>query len=247
MANAQQYPSVWTRPQPRRREHPALSREQIVAEALKLLDADGIDALSMRRLGAALNAGATSLYTHVANKDELIELVVDLVLGEIELPAQDDWRPAMETVARRLRAIILGHPWIAAVLDGVGTTFFGPNMMRITERLLGVQVMAGFTTQDADETLKLVFAYVIGLSAGEAAALTRLRRDGWTEQDVLDSRLPDAETIAEEGFPLLSSVYLGYQGRPPEEMREASFEYGLARILEGVTAHHERTHHERTR
>ena len=68
--------SPWNRPQ-KRRTQPALSREQIVAEAFALLDAEGIDALSMRKLGARLNAGATSLYTHVANKEELLALVVD--------------------------------------------------------------------------------------------------------------------------------------------------------------------------
>ncbi|MBO0515534.1 TetR/AcrR family transcriptional regulator, partial [Streptomyces beijiangensis] len=86
-AEKKQVPSVWTRPQRRVREQPALSRDQIVTEALALLDDAGIEALSMRKLGTRLNAGATSLYTHVANKDELIELVVDLVYGEIEVPA----------------------------------------------------------------------------------------------------------------------------------------------------------------
>ncbi|WP_435835385.1 TetR/AcrR family transcriptional regulator [Streptomyces avermitilis] len=76
--------SVWTRPRGGR-ERPVLSREQIVAEALRLLDSEGIDALSMRKLGNRLSAGATSLYRHVANKDELIELAVDEIYGEIGL------------------------------------------------------------------------------------------------------------------------------------------------------------------
>ncbi|WP_051830374.1 MULTISPECIES: TetR/AcrR family transcriptional regulator [Streptomyces] len=79
-------PTLWTRPQRPRRDQPALSREQIVTEALALLDSDGIEALSMRKLGARLNAGATSLYTHVANKDELLALAVDQVFAELRLP-----------------------------------------------------------------------------------------------------------------------------------------------------------------
>jgi len=76
--------SVWTRPQPQRRQKEQLTRERIVAEALRLLDEEGMEALSMRSLGQRLGAGATSLYRHVASKDELIELVADAVYGEID-------------------------------------------------------------------------------------------------------------------------------------------------------------------
>ena len=104
----EEYTSVWTRPKRgRRREQPALSQDQIVAEAIKLLDADGLEALTMRKLGAALGAVATAVYWHVANKDELLELVVDEVYGEIEVPAvsgQGEWRAAAESSARSFRA-----------------------------------------------------------------------------------------------------------------------------------------------
>src|SRR3954449_2777040 len=89
-------PSVWTRPQRRQKEQ--LTRERIVAEAIRLLDDEGLEALSMRTLGQRLGAGATSLYRHVASKDELIELVADEVYGEIEVPEPSDpssWRLAL--------------------------------------------------------------------------------------------------------------------------------------------------------
>ncbi len=129
-------PSVWTRPRGGR-EQPVLSREQIVSGALRLLDADGIDALSMRKLGNSLGAGATSLYRHVANKDELIELAVDKIYGEVELPSpsggsgvpggsggssdSDDtddganWRTETARCAHSLRRTILRHTWIASL------------------------------------------------------------------------------------------------------------------------------------
>src|SRR6478672_5502572 len=88
--------SVWTRPQRRQKEQ--LTRERIVAEAIRLLDEEGLEALSMRSLGQRLGAGATSLYRHVASKDELIELVADEVYGEMEVPTISDpaeWRQAV--------------------------------------------------------------------------------------------------------------------------------------------------------
>jgi len=96
----EEFTSVWNRPRRgRRREQPALTQEQIVGEAIKLLDADGLDALTMRKLGTALGAVATAVYWHVANKEELIELVVDEVYGEIEVPEVSDpsqWREAAD-------------------------------------------------------------------------------------------------------------------------------------------------------
>src|SRR5690349_20267833 len=95
--------SIWTRPRRTGRASTALSREQIVAEAVALLDEEGISALSMRKLGARLGSGATSIYWHVPSKDDLVELVLDEVYGEVavpEIPASGDptapeaWRAA---------------------------------------------------------------------------------------------------------------------------------------------------------
>src|SRR5688500_876585 len=123
---SEEYPSVWTRPKRnRRREQPALSQEQIVAAAIKLLDANGIEALTMRKLGAELGAVATAVYWHVANKDELIELVVDHVYGEIDVPeisSPDEWRAAVTAFAQNFRNTILRHPWLGSTLADVGVT-----------------------------------------------------------------------------------------------------------------------------
>src|SRR5690242_3117266 len=93
--------SVWTRPPRSRGGQPTLSREQIVHAAVELLDEKGLDGLSMRRLGSRLAAGATSLYWYVATKDDLLELALDEVMGEIEIPDTDaaDWRTAASAVA----------------------------------------------------------------------------------------------------------------------------------------------------
>ncbi|MEV5507707.1 TetR/AcrR family transcriptional regulator [Streptomyces orinoci] len=232
----QPIPSVWTRPRRRKREQPALSRDQIVAAALELLDTEGIEALSMRRLGTRLNAGATSMYTHVANKDELIELVVDEVHGEIEVPRLDDpaqWRTALARYAHSLRSAILRHPWMASVLGELGVTQLGPNAMRVFEGMLAVTEKAGLPTGEADPAVSGLTAYVIGMSISEAGRLTMLARSGHTEQEWVERLWPAAEEAARE-HPQLQEQYAALRGKDPRRIREEKFDYGLQRVLDGL-------------
>ncbi|MDI5976361.1 TetR/AcrR family transcriptional regulator [Amycolatopsis magusensis] len=229
----QAIPSVWTRPR-RGREQPALSREQIVAEAVRLLDADGLEALSMRTLGTRLGAGATSLYRHVANKDELIELVVDEVYGEIEVPSGGEWRAVARGCAQSIRSMIVRHPWIASALGQVGLSYLGPNVMRLNDGMLGIFESAGFTLAEADRALGAMVSYVIGMGITEAAWLTMLARSGKTEQEWGDYLRPTVEAAAEP-YPRLKKLFgetTTYED--PGEAREDSFGYGLERMLDGL-------------
>ncbi|MFF7203827.1 TetR/AcrR family transcriptional regulator [Streptomyces sp. NPDC008141] len=237
-AEKQQVQSVWTRPQRQRREQPALSRDQIVSVALELLDTEGLDALSMRKLGTRLNAGATSMYTYVANKDELFELVVDQVYGEIEVPAADDpadWRAATTRCAHSLRSTFLQHPWIVSVLGEVGVAYLGPNMMRLSDALLGVLEDGGFSLEAADRGVSTVFAYVIGVSTTEAAWLTTVKRSGRAEQDLMESLLPAAEQ-AVQGHPRLRRLYAAQRDADANGARDDGFEDGLQCVLDGLEA-----------
>src|SRR5690349_21642706 len=129
------FDSVWLRPSTRKRAgQPTLDRDQIVRAALAMLDEEGLPGLSMRRLGTRLGAGATSLYWHVANKDDLLELVVDEVLGEIYVPEPGDthWRMALSVMANGMRTAFLRHPWVLSLLGTKPT--LGPNAMRMGER-----------------------------------------------------------------------------------------------------------------
>ncbi|MEU5161840.1 TetR/AcrR family transcriptional regulator C-terminal domain-containing protein [Streptomyces sp. NPDC020875] len=231
------FPSVWTRPRRRKREQPALSREQIVAEALALLDSDGVEALSMRKLGARLKAGATSVYSHVANKEELIELVVDEVYGEIDVPeptGPDDWRRALEEFAHSVRATILRHPWMASVLGEVGMAYLGPNMMRLSDRGLGIFEAAGCDdAETADVLMSTLIAFVIGTALTEAAYLTSLARSGRTEREWLESVRPAAVAAAQQ-YPRLRKRYAALDEMEPTDTRGSSFDQGLACVLDGI-------------
>ncbi|QIQ03947.1 TetR/AcrR family transcriptional regulator [Streptomyces liangshanensis] len=231
----QEFPSVWTRPPRARREQPALSRGQIVAAAMELLDADGIDALSMRKLGTRLSAGATSMYSHVANKDELVELVVDEVYGEIEVPAGHaaDWRAAAGGCAHSLRSAFLRHPWIVSVLGEVGVAHLGPNMMRLSEGLLTVFEEAGFSLEGADLAVNTLTAYVVGVATTEAAWLTTLARSGQSEQEWAERLLPAAERAVQD-HPRLRRLYAAQRDQDTGGTRDTNFDRGLACVLDGL-------------
>ena len=234
MAEDEAIPSVWTRP--RRKEQQVLSRERIVAEAVRLLDADGIEALSMRTLGTRLGAGATSLYRHVANKDELIELVVDDVYGELEVPETGDptaWRAAAAAAGHSLRAMILRHPWMTSVLGQSGLAYLGPNMMRLNERLLAVFETAGFALEERDQAMSTFVAYVLGMSTSEAAFLSALARSGKDERAWVESLWPAAERAAQE-HTRLREGYALMRDQDPRQARDDTFDYGVERVLDGL-------------
>jgi AcrR family transcriptional regulator len=237
-AEAQLIQSVWTRPRPTRREQPALSRQQIVDEAIRLLDEEGFEALSMRRLGARLNAGATSLYTHVANKDELIELVVDEVYGEVEVPDDPDpgtWRSSARHSGESLRAVIHRHPWVVFLLSRAGFSSLGPNMLRITDRLLAVFESGGFGLKEADGAIKSLLAYVVGMGTSEAAWLTALAKSGKSQEEWAESVWPTVEQAAKPYPRLRAWTELARDTTAPQGAPDV-FTYGLDRMLDGLEA-----------
>ncbi|MFI2506089.1 TetR/AcrR family transcriptional regulator [Streptomyces sp. NPDC018972] len=228
--------SVWTRPRRPQREH--LTREQIVAAAIELLDAEGVEALSMRKLGTRLNAAATSLYRHVANKDELIELVVDDVYGELRAPAAPDraqWRAAVTRTATDLRAMTLRHPWIAPELGQTGLVHIGPNAMRMASGLLAQFEAAGFPADERDRAVGTLMAYVIGIASSEAAYLSLIARSGRTEKEWVAGLRPAFDDASRQ-HPRLREGSSARQDMHPRQIRDDDFAYGLDRVLDGLAA-----------
>ncbi|MFI1763168.1 TetR/AcrR family transcriptional regulator [Streptomyces sp. NPDC020800] len=225
-------PSVWARER-REPEQPSLSRESIVREAVAMLDADGVEALSMRKLGARLNAGATSLYRHVATKDELMELAVDAVAAEIRVPAtaDPDWRAAVAEAAQSFRATALRHPWVSSVMGQAGLVYLGPNLMSFSERLASLFTAAGFP--EPDRAISTLLAYVLGMSTTEAAWLTTVARSGQTEAEFVARLMPAAQEAA-AGHAHLAASYGESAPRDPAQDRDAKFTHGLDVVLDGL-------------
>ncbi|MFJ3830373.1 TetR/AcrR family transcriptional regulator C-terminal domain-containing protein [Streptomyces sp. NPDC090046] len=220
--NSDPVPSVWTRPQVAPRQ-PALSRAVIVREAIAILDEAGSEALSMRKLGARLNAGATSFYRHVANRDELMELAVDEILGEVVLPRTDgpDWRADVSECAMSFRSTALRHPWLCAELGRAGLAYLGPNLAAISERLADLFTTVGLP--DPHGAIDVVFSYAIGMSTTESAWLTTVARSGRTEAEFLAHILPTAPGTDH-----------GQPAPDPAAYRDRKFTDGLDIVLDGL-------------
>ncbi|MFB7592932.1 TetR/AcrR family transcriptional regulator C-terminal domain-containing protein [Streptomyces sp. NPDC056169] len=238
-AKANPVPSVWARQQSAP-DQPALSRTAIVREAIVMLDADGIEALSMRKLGARLNAGATSLYRHVATKDELMELAVDEVAAELTVPPADaarggaGWRAAATESAGSFRATALSHPWLSSVLGQAGLAYLGPNLMSYSERLAALFSAAGFP--EPSRAIDTLLSYVIGMSTTEAAWLTTVARSGETEAGFIARLMPAAQQAA-AGHDHLAEAYADaavHSAVDPVAIRDAKFAYGLDVVLDGL-------------
>ncbi|MEV7522613.1 TetR/AcrR family transcriptional regulator C-terminal domain-containing protein [Streptomyces sp. NPDC091371] len=230
----QPIPSVWTR-RAREAEQPALSRDAIVREAIVMLDAEGVEALSMRKLAARLNAGATSLYRHVATKDELMELAVDEVFGEMAVPPAGaaDWRTSAAGAAASFRTTALSHPWLSSLLGQAGLAYLGPNLMDFSSRLAAVFIEAGFS--EPTRAIDSLLAYVIGMSTTEAAWLTTVARSGETEAEFIARLMPAAQQAA-EGHDNLADAYAAAAAAEfdPVAMRDSKFAYGLEAMLDGL-------------
>ncbi|MFC4375446.1 TetR/AcrR family transcriptional regulator [Nocardia halotolerans] len=231
-------PSVWTRPARERRDQPALSRDQIVGEAIRLLDEEGFDALSMRKLGARLGAGATSLYTHVANKDELLELVVDQVIGEVPAPTPDGarWRAVMHEQAAGLRATMLAHPWLAVVLSSAALMHLGPNMMRLSDSMIAILEVADLPDEAVDIAADTIFEFIVGACSNEAATLRTIASSELSQEQWIIQVLVAGEA-ATRPFPRLHRRYAEQRAQPPEVTSARMFDRftkELDLILDGV-------------
>ncbi|QKG26909.1 TetR/AcrR family transcriptional regulator C-terminal domain-containing protein [Actinomadura verrucosospora] len=149
---------------------PRLDRAEIVQAALRLLDEDGFDAFSMRRLAAALDIKSPSLYWHVKGKDELFDLLVDTVIGKCPLPEDDagkPWDERLIEVGLDLRGVLLAHPAATRLLPG--RLPFGPNGLRLADRVIGMLRRAGFDDRMAGYGYLLLMFYVTGFAVQEIA------------------------------------------------------------------------------
>jgi AcrR family transcriptional regulator len=229
--------SVWLRPTRGRSGQPSLSREQIVRAAIELLDAEGATGLSMRRLGNRLGSGATSLYWHVAHKDELLELVVDEVLGEVYVPEVGDtpWRIGLSVCVNGMRAMLLRHPWVIGLLGTHPT--LGPNAMRMGDRTTALLTAAGFTGFEMAHASSLLNGFAIGSATTQSAAMAALKRSGTTFSEMAKRIEPYLNDMAPshphyDKWRRENNVLT----TDPHEIWDNGFAFGLNRLLDGLEA-----------
>ncbi len=156
-------PPTPTRRAPRSSTRQPLTPDRVLDAALALADAEGLDALSMRRVASALGVEAMSLYNHVANKDALLSGLVDRVVGEIALPAiGGDWRVEMRRRAVSAHATLTRHPWAALLI--VSQINVGPMMLRYINATIGCLREAGFSYAQADHAWNAIDSHVYGFT-----------------------------------------------------------------------------------
>ena len=152
----------WQR-RPKAAARTPITREQIVTTALRILDAESLEAVSMRRVAQELETGPASLYAHVANKKELLDLLFDRVVGEValpEVPAPGRWREPVRDIAVAMHATLTRHSDIARVaLANIPT---GPNALVVSERLLAIMLGGGVPVQAAAWALDRLALYICG-------------------------------------------------------------------------------------
>jgi AcrR family transcriptional regulator len=140
-----------------------LNRDKVVGEAIKLADAGGFASLSMRKLAKELGVEAMSLYNHVANKEDLLDGMIDIVFGEIDLPStKGDWMKAMRRRALSAREVLMRHSWAIGRMEGRMRP--GPASLRYHDAVMGCLREAGFSFRDAVHALSVQDAYIYGFA-----------------------------------------------------------------------------------
>jgi AcrR family transcriptional regulator len=222
---------IWERPEPPSR--PALtplSRERIVAAAIGLADADGLAAVSLRKVAAVLDAGPMRLYGYLSTKEELLDLMLDAVYGEMPGPEPGDWRVALRAHAHHLRDAAGRHPWFADLVGGRPS--LGPHMLAHLEKsLAAVDGIAGIDT--AMQIINVVSSYAIGAIRKEVADRRAEAATGMDERQWQRSHGPYLTRLLATGrYPTLVKLVGDAANPSPDEV----FEDGLDCVLDGVAA-----------
>ncbi len=206
-----------------RAARPPLDRSQIVAAALGIVDAEGIDAVSLRRLAEALGVTPMSIYWHVRDKAELLELVGHAVLAEIQIPAaHGDWRAQLREVHRAMLAGFLRHPNTADIL--IGRARYGPGGLALFERILRILLGAGYSPEAAFDAYQSLYLFTLGFMATSSRTpeFREAQRQGVEYMQSLPAeRFPSIRAVA----PVIGRRSL-----------EAQFEIGLDVQIAGIEA-----------
>jgi AcrR family transcriptional regulator len=223
----------------RGRAAPSLSRAEIVDAAIAVADAEGSDAISMRRIAQVLRAGTMSLYWHVANKEHLLDLMLDALISEVEVPGPTgDRRADLCALARNHRAMLLRHLWMVDFVGGRPP--LGPNTMLNLDRTLALLDDAGLDMATAINVMSTLQTYVLGAVLREAQEIRVQRDQERAEVDPADwepARAAWRDRLEADGRFTRVVGFLDAGIDPDaEETRDERFEFGLECVLDGLAA-----------
>jgi AcrR family transcriptional regulator len=208
------------------RRRTPLTRERVLQTAVRRADQGGIASLSMRKLGQELGVEAMALYHHFANKDDLVDGMVDLVFGEIELPpSTSDWRTAMRQRAIGVRDALLRHRWAVGLMESRRRP--GPANLRHHDAVIGSLRAGGFDIGMAAHAYSVLDSYIYGF------ALTKMNLPFETSDDVADVAQSMLQPFPPDEYPHMLEILTDHVMKPGYDYGE-EFEYGLDLILDGL-------------
>jgi AcrR family transcriptional regulator len=214
------------RPVTARETRTPLSRERVLGAALALADESGIESLTMRKLGEAVGVEAMSLYNHVANKDALLDGMVDLVFGEIDLPTGEaGWKAAMRRRAISAREALRRHPWAIGLMESRRTP--GPANIQHHDAVLGILRNAGFTVELAAHAYSLLDSYIYGFAMQEASLPFH------TPQETAQVAREIMAAFPADTYPHLAEIATAHVLQPGYDYGD-EYLYGLDLILDGL-------------
>jgi AcrR family transcriptional regulator len=201
-----------------------LSRERILHAAIQLADEDGYEALTMRRLGGRLDVEAMSLYNHVADKDDIVDGMVELIAAEFEVPGGDpDWKTSIRGHAMSVHEVLLRHPWASRAMESRTRT--GPVRLALLEALIGVLAGAGFPMAIVIRTLMALDAHTYGFTLQEQA---------WPFPSEMAPEIAAAvaDDLPADTHPNVATMLGFVTTTQPGSL--VDFEFGLDLLLEGL-------------
>ena len=205
-----------------------LDRTQIVQAALAMADTAGLESLTMRSLGRSLGVEAMSLYNHVANKEDLLDAMVDAVFSEMAVPEPTDpWRAALTERSHSTRTVLRKHSWATPLLDS--RTSPGPATLRHQDSTIGCLRNSGFSIGATAHAMALVDAYVYGFAIQEAA----LPFEG--PEETADVTEAIVQQMSPETYPHLVEMATDHVLLPGYDFAH-EFDFGLELILDGLSA-----------
>jgi TetR/AcrR family tetracycline transcriptional repressor len=204
-----------------------LSREQVLAAARRIADAEGVDRLTMRRLAAELGVMPNALYTYVSDKEALLDALLDDLLADVDPgdpAAEEDWRDGLVRVMDASRRLLLAHPQLAPVF--LARPALGPNAARLGEITLALLRRGGVEGERAVEALRVLLVYSLGFAAFQAP---RLQTDSPARTEQVEAAYAG---LPEDRFPRLRRL-AGPLAAPTDDRQ---FHTGLRWLLDGIAA-----------
>lgn len=214
---------------PPRPQREPLSRDRVLQAAIRVADRGGVDAITMRRVAQELGVEAMSLYHHVANKESILDGVVDVVFTAIELPpvGHDDWREAIRARAHSARAVLSKHRWALGLMDSRRSP--GPATLCHHDAVLGVLRRAGFSLPMAAHAVSIIDSYIGGFVLQEANLPVK------TPEDLRDVAGGILDDLPASELPYLAEMIVDHALQPGYD-HNGEFGYGLDLILDALDA-----------